>query len=112
MAWRYRAAPQNRQLVADEQLESVWPLVGAVLVHEGRLYAVAGRSLFVDGGLLMNVLNPMTGELINEVRFDDIDPITGKAMQLRTQGSKLPTSRPDVLSVKNDIIFGTRPLPL
>lgn len=105
LAWRYRAAPQNKQLVADEQLESVWPLVGSVLIHEGRLYAVAGRSLFVDGGLLMNVLNPMTGELINEVRFDDIDPITGKAMQLRTQGSKLPTSRPDVLSVKNGIIF-------
>ncbi|EDM28118.1 serine/threonine protein kinase related protein [Lentisphaera araneosa HTCC2155] len=105
LAWRYRASPQNKQLIADEQVESVWPLVGSVLIHQDRLYAVAGRSLFVDGGLLMNVLNPMTGEVINEVRFNDIDPITGESMQLRSQGSKLPTSRPDVLSVKNGKIF-------
>ena len=105
MAWRYRVAPQNKQLVADEQMESVWPVHGSVLIHNERLYAVAGRSLFVDGGLLMNVLNPLTGELINEVRYDDTDPITGESMQLRTQGSKLPMSRPDILSVKGDFIF-------
>jgi outer membrane protein assembly factor BamB len=105
LVWRYRSAPQNKLFVADEQVESVWPLLGSVLIHNERLYAVCGRSTFVDGGLLMSVLNPLTGECINEVRFDATDPITGEHMQLRTQGSKMPISRPDILSVKGDYIF-------
>ena len=42
LAWRYRAAPLDRRLVAYEQVESVWPVHGSVLVRDGQVYAVAG----------------------------------------------------------------------
>ncbi|RMG01102.1 MAG: hypothetical protein D6741_05700, partial [Planctomycetota bacterium] len=48
LIWRFRGAPVDQRMVAWEQLESVWPIHGSVLVHDGRLYTVAGRSLFLD----------------------------------------------------------------
>ena len=51
LVWRYRAAPLDRRAMAFEQLESLWPVHGSVLVHEDSVYCVAGRSIFLDGGL-------------------------------------------------------------
>ena len=33
-----------------EQLESVWPVSGSVLIKDGVIFLVAGRSMFLDGG--------------------------------------------------------------
>jgi len=43
LAWRFRAAPLDRRLMAYDQLESVWPVSGSVLVEDGSIYCVAGR---------------------------------------------------------------------
>ncbi len=53
LAWRYRAAPMDRRTMAFEQLESLWPVHGSVLAHGDTIYCVAGRSIFLDGGLRM-----------------------------------------------------------
>ena len=45
------AAPLDERIVYYEQMESVWPVHGSVLVVGGRVYCVAGRSMFLDGGL-------------------------------------------------------------
>ncbi len=42
-AWRFRAAPEDKRLVAFDQLESVWPVHGSVLVQDGVVSFVAGR---------------------------------------------------------------------
>ncbi|MBM3891693.1 MAG: hypothetical protein FJ388_21475, partial [Verrucomicrobia bacterium] len=41
--------------------ESLWPAVGAVLVHDGVLYAHAGRTSESDGGVAIVALDPATG---------------------------------------------------
>ncbi|MHC4404927.1 MAG: outer membrane protein assembly factor BamB family protein, partial [Planctomycetota bacterium] len=35
LAWRFRAAPEDRRIVAFEQVESPWPVPGSVLVLDG-----------------------------------------------------------------------------
>ena len=62
LVWRFRTAPRDRRVVALGQLESVWPVNGSVLVLNGDVFFVAGRSSYLDGGLhLLQVahsLNP------------------------------------------------------
>ncbi|MEO7800333.1 MAG: PQQ-binding-like beta-propeller repeat protein, partial [Opitutaceae bacterium] len=51
LVWRFQAAPNSRQHGAFEQIESAWPVHGSVLVENDTVNLVAGRSVFLDGGL-------------------------------------------------------------
>jgi outer membrane protein assembly factor BamB len=62
LAWRFRAAPEPRRIVAYGRLESAWPVHGAILVHGGTAYFTAGRSSCLDGGIYAYGLDPRTGE--------------------------------------------------
>jgi len=64
LAWRTRVAPWERRMVAYGQVESVWPAVGTVLVHDGVLYANAGRTSESDGGIAVVALDPATGNTL------------------------------------------------
>ena len=64
LAWRFRAAPRERNIVVYGQLESRWPVVGGVLVSGGLAYAVCGRSTEIDGGLTVYALDPSTGKTV------------------------------------------------
>jgi len=64
LAWRFRAAPDTRQVVSYGQLESVWPVHGSVLVQDGVVYFAAGRSSFLDGGILVYGLDAATGKVL------------------------------------------------
>jgi outer membrane protein assembly factor BamB len=44
------------------KVESVWPVIGGVLVHDGKAYASAGRTQGSDGGLLVRAFTPETGK--------------------------------------------------
>jgi len=59
-AWRFKAAPQQRLVCAFNQLESSWPIPGSVLVQDGRCWFAAGRSSYLDGGLFVYALDPVT----------------------------------------------------
>jgi outer membrane protein assembly factor BamB len=61
LVWKLRAAPLTRHLVAYDQVESVWPLHGSVLVKNGLAYVAAGRSSFLDGGIRVLALDVATG---------------------------------------------------
>jgi outer membrane protein assembly factor BamB len=78
LVWRFRAAPQERRIVAFNQLESAWPVHGSVLVQEGIAYAVAGRSSFLDGGLHVFALDPLTGKVAMNRCVYSPDPETGE----------------------------------
>jgi len=97
LAWRFRAAPLDRRMGACEQLESLWPVHGSVLIRDGELWCVAGRSMFVDGGLRLLRLNPATGALIAERVLDDRDPATGKNLQVIMSGLNMAVAMPDLL---------------
>jgi len=102
LIWRYRAAPADLRMGAFEQIESVWPVHGTVLVHEtndgqAELWCVAGRSMFLDGGLRLLRLNPATGAKIGEKVLDDRVPDTEDNLQVALSGLNMPVALPDVL---------------
>ncbi|MBT3201954.1 MAG: PQQ-binding-like beta-propeller repeat protein [Phycisphaerales bacterium] len=63
LVWRYRVAPALLQTMAFNQPESVWPVHGSVLYQDGTVYAAAGRSSYLDGGIRLVGLDPISGEL-------------------------------------------------
>ena len=62
VVWRMRAAPTDERIVAYGQVESPWPVPGAVLVMDDIAYFAAGRQPLADGGILVFAVNPSTGE--------------------------------------------------
>ncbi|MFH1739381.1 MAG: PQQ-binding-like beta-propeller repeat protein, partial [bacterium] len=70
LVWRYRAAPEERRVVAFDQLESAWPVHGSVLVKNGVAYFSAGRSSYLDGGIFFYGVDPISGKKIHEGRLD------------------------------------------
>jgi len=110
LKWRYRAAPEDRRMMAFDQVESVWPLHGSVLVQNDVLYCVAGRSMFLDGGLRLLRLDPKTGRKLSETILDDKDPDTGQNLQVHIQGLNMPVALPDILSSDGRYIY-MRSLP-
>jgi outer membrane protein assembly factor BamB len=105
LVWRYRAAPVERRLVAFEQVESVWPVHGAVLVRNGSVFGVAGRSNFLDGGLRFLKLDAQSGSKLSEKIIDEKDPETGGNIQDRHQVLQMSVGLPDILSAQGENIF-------
>jgi len=105
LIWRFRAAPADRRLVAFGRIESVWPLHGSVLLLEDRVYCVAGRSMFLDGGLRMLQLDPKTGRKIAETLYDDRDPETGRTLQSIEWSLSMPVALPDILSSDGKYVY-------
>jgi outer membrane protein assembly factor BamB len=105
LAWKFRAAPGDRQLVSYGQVESVWPLAGSVLIQDGKLYCVAGRSMFIDGGLRMILLKPETGELLGENVMDRRVPGAEKQLDDLLMGKHLPVAMPDILSGDGTYVY-------
>ena len=105
LVWRYRAAPVDRRLMSFEQLESVWPVHGSVLVKKGIVSVVAGRSSFLDGGLRYMQLDLKTGKKISETVFNERDPETKKKIQDRIQILQMPVGLPDILCSDGENLF-------
>jgi outer membrane protein assembly factor BamB len=105
LAWRFRAAPHDLRLMSYEQLESVWPVSGSVLIQDGVAYALAGRSMFLDGGMRLLRLDPLTGKKLSEAVLDDRDPRTGENLQTRIQHKKMPVTQPDLLSSDGTFVY-------
>jgi outer membrane protein assembly factor BamB len=74
LAWRFRAAPLDRRVVAFGHVESAWPVHGSVLVFDDTAYFTAGRSSFLDGGIMLYGLDPLSGETRHETRLDGPHP--------------------------------------
>jgi len=105
LVWRFRAAPEDRRLMSFEQVESVWPVHGSVLVEDGVVYCVAGRLMFVDGGMRLLRLDPKTGRKLSETVLDDRDPDTGDNLQVKIERLNMPTALPDVLSSDGKYVY-------
>lgn len=105
LAWRYRAAPLDRRTMAFEQLESLWPVHGSVLIRQGVIFCVAGRSNFLDGGLRMLRLDLKTGDKLSETIMDETNPETGNNLQEVLQVLQMPVGLPDILSADEDYLY-------
>ena len=98
LAWRYRAVAEERTIVSYDQLESTWPVSGAVLVQGGSVYCVAGRSMFLDGGLHLLKLDATSGELQFEEIMDDKLPGSNQPLHTTAARLDMPVALPDILS--------------
>ena len=105
LAWRFRAAPRDERLMAFEQLESVWPIHGSVLVENDVIYFVAGRSNFLDSGMRFFRVHAETGRKISEGLMDDRDPHTGEDLQNHIKVLQMPVALPDILSSDSVYVY-------
>lgn len=105
LAWRYRAAPLDRRTMAFEQLESLWPVHGSVLILDQTIYTVAGRSNFLDGGLRLLRLDLRSGKKLSETILDETNPETGNNLQELLKVLQMPVGLPDVLSTDGRYIY-------
>ncbi len=114
LAWRYRAAADATQVVAHNQLESAWPVHGSVMVQPASesgtatVYAVAGRSSFLDGGMFLVGLDAATGKPRVRERICHRDPKTGREPQATIAGKRgtyMPGALPDILSSDGESVF-------
>jgi len=65
LAWKFSDLPEKRLINARGQLESAWPVCGSVMVHDGVAYFAAGRQTFIDGGIVLYGLHPLSGEVLH-----------------------------------------------
>ena len=106
LAWRFRAAPEDRRVVAYEQVESVWPVPGSVLVDDGVAWVAAGRSSFLDGGIFVYRLDPASGKMLSVTQVSTRDPETGKEPKNIARGTGMQAGAlPDVLSSDGTSVF-------
>ena len=105
LVWRYRAAPLDRRTMAYEQLESLWPVHGSVLIQNDVVWAVSGRSNFLDGGLRLVRLDLRTGKKLSETIMDETNPETGNNLQEKIQILQMPVGLPDILSSDGQFVY-------
>jgi len=105
LVWRFRAAGEDRRIVSHGQLESVWPIHGNVLVDADVAYFAAGRSSYLDGGIYLYRLDPVSGRMLSETRVDSRDPATGAQAKDAVEMFDMRGARPDVLSSDGRFIY-------
>lgn len=105
LIWRFLAAPLDQRLMYFEQLESVWPVHGSVLIRNGVLWFTAGRSMFLDGGIRLYRMVPGTGEVLSVNIMDEKDPQGKGTIQDYVRQLNMPVALPDILSSDEKYIY-------
>ena len=117
LRWRFLAAPQDKRVFNFEQLESVWPVFGSVLVVDGTAYVTAGRSIFLDGGISFYRLDLETGQSLSSRQWGPRAPDGTEYHQLVSTlqkdakltiggyGLTMPPANNDLLSAKGTELF-------
>ncbi len=102
LAWRFRAAANERRVVAFGQVESAWPVHGSVLMLNDTVYFTAGRSSFLDGGIVIYGLDPLTGQRRYETRMDGPHP---DSSALDEAAYAMEGSKSDILVTDGTLIY-------
>ena len=102
LAWRTRAAPAERRVVGYGRVESAWPVHGSVLVQKRAVYASAGRSSFLDGGIYVVKIDAVTGKVLYNYNVHDLE--TGQQPPL-TSSFDMAGALPDILSGDGERVF-------
>ncbi|MBM4082249.1 MAG: hypothetical protein FJ278_21270, partial [Planctomycetes bacterium] len=102
LVWRLRAAPEERRVVAFGQIESAWPVHGSVLVLNDVAYFAVGRSSFLDGGLRLYGVDPLTGEKRFSTHLDGPHPDTSA---LDENAYAMEGAKSDILVTDGTLIY-------
>ncbi len=104
LAWRLRIAREDRRVAVCGRIESVSPVPGSVLVRDGTVYATAGRSSYLDGGIDLCRIEAGSGNLLSRTPLFSPDPETGK--QPPQEGPcVMPGTLADILSCDDRHIY-------
>jgi outer membrane protein assembly factor BamB len=108
LCWRFRDLPDT-MICAFDQLESAWPVHGSVLIKNDTAYFCAGRSSYLDGGLFIYGLDPVTGEIRYQRQFygpyaDDGFPAFVKEGN-RSETEVILGTTADVMSSEGDTLY-------
>jgi outer membrane protein assembly factor BamB len=104
LAWRYRAARKDRRVTVEGQLESVSPCIGSVLLRDDEIYATAGRNSYMDSGVDVCRIDPVTGNLLSRSPIYSPDKETDRPAA-QYDRNMMPGSRNDVLSCDAEHIY-------
>jgi len=108
LSWRFRDLP-DKMICAFDQLESVWPVHGSVLIKNDTAYFCAGRSSYLDGGLFIYGLDPVTGEIRHQRPFygpyaeNGLPAFVEKGNRSETEVIKGTTA--DVMTSEGDTLY-------
>lgn len=105
LIWKTHVAPAAAQVPVYGLVESRWPVVGAVSVQDGVVYASAGRTTAVDRGLALCALALADGKLLwarnsqpesQNIRYRSThnDVLIGDEKELRFNGASLNPAAP------------------
>jgi outer membrane protein assembly factor BamB len=117
LAWRLRAAREERRIAACGQLEAASPVLGSVLIQDGVAYCTAGRSSYLDGGIDLCRVEAETGRAVSRTPIYSPDPETGRQPK-QFAPSAMPGARADILSADGthvylrDMVFDKRGVAL
>ncbi len=104
LVWRFRAAPCDRMVSVYGQIESIWPVHGSVIVQNDIVYATAGRSTYLDGGIVLYRLDPTTGTELSKTVLHHLDPKTGEQLVPEARFNMEGTTA-DILSGDGESVF-------
>jgi hypothetical protein len=93
-----------RRIAACGQLESALPVIGSVLIRDGIIYATAGRSSYLDGGIGLYRIEAETGKILSRTPIYSPDPETGKQPK-HTAPAFVPGARADILTSDDNHVY-------
>ena len=64
---------KKQLILSHDRLESQWPVHGSVTIENAKLYVVAGRNAFMDGGMDLHCLDLRTGRQLSVKRLYSLD---------------------------------------
>ena len=105
LAWRFHASPAEKVVSVFDQLESPWPVHGALVVSSGTavndgkpvVYINAGRNSFLDSGIFFCCVDLETGKLLCENKIAGPHDKNGNPVIEHTWS---------IMGVKNDVLVG------
>jgi len=104
LAWTFSDLPIRRLICAHGQLESAWPVNGSVMVQDGVAYFAAGRSSFLDGGIVVYGLDPLTGKTIHRRQMSG--PYTRSGFPaLGKRHTRIEGFKSGVFSSEGDLLY-------
>jgi len=109
LVWRRIVAPNLQRLGSYDQFESAWPVHGSVLVYNDgghdtpTAYVTAGRSTYLDGGIRVFGLDPVTGN----VRYRTVieGPFPGEQLDEREVSFYVQGANSDVLVAQGGFLY-------
>ena len=72
LIWKRRIAPYERRILNYGQLESPWAVAGSVLMVDNLAYVSAGIHPNADGGIRAVCIEPPTGRIVWQSKFEDL----------------------------------------